>query len=175
MQTVFEILGVAPNADEHTIRSAYHRLAKSCHPDKFLDPEAQQEGQERLISINVAYEQAMKIAANRSRPAASLPLTQAKGWATKLIDRKQFELALLQLSKAETKDAEWYALQAQTLTGLKQYISAHQAWRTAVTMAPDNLGYRRGALEAEMLLKRADNLPRRTMSKIKNLFQKKSP
>ncbi|NLX83969.1 MAG: J domain-containing protein [Clostridiales bacterium] len=174
MQSVFEILGVEPDADEHAIRSAYHQLAKSCHPDKFTDPEEQVRGQERLISINVAYEQAMRIAANRTSPAASFPLPQAKVWATKLIGRKQYELALLQLSKAEDKDAEWYALQAQTLVGLKQFISAHQAWRAAVRLDPDNLAYRRGALEAEMMLKRADSLPHRALSQIKNLFQKRN-
>lgn len=174
MQSVFDILGVAPDADEHAIRSAYHKLAKACHPDKFLDPEEQVKGQERLISINVAYEKAMRIASNRNTPAAKLPLPQAKVWAQKLIGRKQFELALLQLSKAEEKDAEWYALQAQTLTGLKQYLSAHQAWRAAVRMDPDNLAYRRGALEAEMMLKRADSLPHRAISQIKSLFQKRN-
>ena len=36
------------------IRSAYH-AAKTCHPDIFLDREQQKTGQERLISINLAY------------------------------------------------------------------------------------------------------------------------
>ncbi len=173
MQTAFEILGVSPDADEQTIRGAYHQLAKTCHPDKFLDPDEQQLGQARLVSINLAYEQAMKIAANRQTTAASLPLPQAKAWAEKLIERKQYELALLQLSKAEDKDAQWYALQAKTLLGLKQYLSAHQAWRAAVRMDPDNLSYRREALSAEMLLRKSGTLPFKAMAGLKNLFTKK--
>lgn len=172
MQTAFEVLGIQPDADETAIRAAYHKLAKSCHPDKFLDPEDQKNGQQKLIGINLAYEQAMKIAASRHTPAASMPVKQAKDWAQKLLERKQYELALLQLSKAESKDAQWYALQAQTLVGLKQYLSAHQAWRTAVRMDPEELAYRRGALEAEMLMKRANTLSGRVFSQLRNLFQR---
>lgn len=172
MASAFEVLGVRPDADERTIRLAYHQLAKTHHPDKFSDPAQQQEGQERLIGINLAYEQAMKIAAGRQTLQAQLPLPQAKEWADKLLERKQYELALLQLSKAEDKDAQWYALQARTLIGLKQYLSAHQAWRAAVRMDPDNLGYRREALSAEMLLKRSGRLPFRALSQLKNLFRK---
>ncbi len=172
MPTAFEVLGVSPDADEGTIRSAYHQLAKTCHPDKFTDPAQQQAGQKRLISINLAYEQAMKIASSRQTPAAQMPLKQAKDWAEKLLERKQYELALLQLSKAEDKDAEWYALQSRTLVGLKQYLSAHQAMRTAVRMDPDNLGYRREALSAEMLLRKSGSLPYRALAQLKNLFRK---
>lgn len=172
MATAFEILGVTPQADEVAIRAAYHQLAKTCHPDKFLDPEEQQRGQERLIIINLAYEQAMAIAAKRQTRSEALPLEQALIWAEKLLSRKQHELALLQLSKAESKDARWYALQAQALTGLRQHLSAHQAWRAAVRLDPDNLSYRRSALEAEIQLKRAGSLPGKALDGIKNLFRK---
>lgn len=174
VQTAFDILGVGSDADEITIRSAYHKLAKTCHPDIFLDPEQQRQGQEKLVTINLAYEQAMKIASSRQIPAASLPLKQAVIWAEKLLERKQYELALLQLSKAEEKDAQWYALQAKTLQGLRQYLSAHQAWRAAVRLDPDNLSYRRSALEAEMQLRRAGSLPYKAITQVKNLFRKKS-
>lgn len=173
MQTAFEILGVAPDADERAIRSAYHKLAKTCHPDVFLDPKEQESGQAKLISINQAYEQAMKIASSRQTLGASLPLAQAKGWAIKLLERKQYELALLQLSKAESKDAQWFALQAQTLAGLRQYLSAHQAWRAAVRLDPENLEYRRGALDAEIMMKKAHSLPQKALRGVKNLFLKK--
>jgi tetratricopeptide (TPR) repeat protein len=173
MPTAFEILGVSPDADAVEIRSAYHQLAKACHPDRFLDPREQAAGQERLIVINLAYEQAMDIATKRQTPSASLPLEQALVWAEKLLSRKQYELALLQLSKAEDKDARWYAMQARTLGGLKQHLSAHQAWRTAVRLDPENLSYRRAALDAEIRMKKADSLPVRAINGIRKLFQRK--
>lgn len=173
MQSAFELLGIRPGADEITVRAAYHQLVKTCHPDSFSDPEKQRAGQEKLISINLAYEQAMKIVEARQTVYATLPCEQAKNWAKKLLERKQYELALLQLSKAESKDAEWFALQGETLTGLKQYVSAYQAWRAAVRMDPSCLAYRRGALEAEMKLKKMGTFTQKTLSQVKALFQRK--
>ena len=172
MQTAFERLGIAASAGESDIRAAYHKLVKGCHPDSFSDPEQQRRGQEELILINVAYEQAMKIACSRSTVSPSLPCEQAKSWAKKLLERKQFELALLQLSKSESKDAEWFSLQGDTLTGLKQYTSAHQAFRAAVRMEPNNLAYRRNALDSEMRLKKAATLSGKALHQIKSLLKK---
>lgn len=173
MQTAFELLGVRPDADQQSIRSAYLKLVKACHPDNFQDPKEQQAGQQRLISINLAYEQAMRIAGSRKSVSPTLPLEQAKGWAQKLLVRKQYDLALLQLSKAESKDAQWYALQAETLLGLKQYVSCHQAWRAAVRLDPDNLEYRRQALEAEMRLKKANSAHQKALHQFKKFFNRK--
>ncbi len=173
MPSAFELLGLAPDADEAAIRSAYHRLVKTCHPDSFLDAAAQQAGQEKLIGINLAYEQAMKIAGSRQTVSAMMPLQQAKGWARKLLERRQYELALLQLSKAESKDAEWYALQGETLGGLRQYLSSYQAWRAAVRMEPGSLEFRRGALDAEMRLKRAGRFPRKALEQVRQLFRRR--
>lgn len=174
MQTAFELLGVRPDADQQSIRSAYLKLVKSCHPDNFQDEAQQQDGQQRLIGINLAYEQAMRIAGSRKTASPALPLEQALGWAQKLLDRRQYDLVLLQLSKSEAKDARWYALQAQALAGMKQHLSCHQAWRAAVRLDPDNLDYRRQALEAEMRLKKANSAPQRALNQFKSLFQRKS-
>lgn len=173
MQSAFELLGLKPGANENDIKAAYHRLVKTCHPDSFLDPEKQKAGQEKLISINLAYKQAMKIAGSRQTPSPTLPCEQAKSWAKKLLERKQYELALLQLSKAESKDAEWYALQGETLTGLRQHVSAYQSWRSAVRIDPVSLEYRRGALEAEMRLKKMGTFPQKAISQVKALFHRK--
>lgn len=174
MASAFELLGLSPDADAGAIRAAYHRLVKAHHPDRFLDPLAQAEGQQKLIGINVAYQECMRIAGSRQSSSAALPLKQAKDWAIKLLERKQYELALLQLSKAEDKDAQWYALQGQTLRGLKQHVSAHQAFRAAVRLEPDNLDYRRDALDAEMALKKENTLPRRAIRQIRSLFARDS-
>ena len=54
----FEVLGVKPGADEQTVRAAYRRLVKSCHPDQFQDAAQQKSAQEQLIlrqSIAIAF------------------------------------------------------------------------------------------------------------------------
>ncbi|HSK68855.1 MAG TPA: J domain-containing protein [Candidatus Limnocylindria bacterium] len=174
MLSAFEQLGVRADASEQDIRAAYHRLVKSCHPDRFLDPEEQQAGQRKLIGINLAYEQAMKIAGSRRTVSSVLPVEQAKSWARKLLERRQFELALTQLSKSEGRDAEWFALQGQALGGMREFISSHQAWRAAVRMEPDNLDYRRGALEAELRLRHAGDFAHKAMDQVRNIFRRKN-
>ena len=81
-------------------------------------------------------------------------------------------MALFQLGRSEDKDAGWYALQGEALMGLKDYMGAHQAWRAAVRIEPDNLIYRREALEAEMALKRSRTLSGRLAGKARSLFTK---
>ncbi|KAM9894341.1 hypothetical protein OXX79_008771 [Metschnikowia pulcherrima] len=47
----YEVLGVARDADEKTIKSQYRQLSKQYHPDKNPDPEAH----ERFIEVGEAY------------------------------------------------------------------------------------------------------------------------
>lgn len=170
MQTAFERLGLRPDADEAAIRNAYRRLVKTCHPDSFSDPEEQKAGQKELISINLAYAQCLKLAESRHTASPALPVAQAKYWARSLLARRQYDMALFQLSRAESKDAEWYALQGETLLGLRDHLAAHQAWRSAVRLEPDNREYRRSALAAEMALKRSRTLPGRLAGKARSLL-----
>ena len=52
-KTYYEILGVAKDADERTIKKAYHKLAKQYHPDRNPD---NKEAEEIFKSVNKAYE-----------------------------------------------------------------------------------------------------------------------
>lgn len=170
MQTAFECLGLPPDADEAAIRNAYRKLVKTCHPDSFMDPEEQLAGQEKLISINLAYAQCMKMVASRQTTSPALPVAQAKYWAKNLLARKQYGMAFFQLGRSEDKDAEWHALQGEILLNMKDYLGAHQAWRAAVRLEPDNRDYRREALAAEMALKRSRTLSGRLAGKARSLF-----
>lgn len=51
-QDLYEVLGVARDADETEIKKAYRRLARQLHPDVNPDPE----GQERFKQVTLAYE-----------------------------------------------------------------------------------------------------------------------
>jgi curved DNA-binding protein CbpA len=53
MRTAFEILGVPRSANEETIKAAFHRAAKACHPDLHAgDPDAEQ----KLMEVVAAYD-----------------------------------------------------------------------------------------------------------------------
>lgn len=164
----FEVLGVKPGADEQTVRAAYRRLVKSCHPDQFQDADAQRAAQEKLIKLNLAYESALKFASRRTVGFNLISQEEAKHFAQRLIDQGNLESALRQLGRADSKDAEWYYMQGKILMALKQYETAHQSYREAVRRDPDNRQFREGALDAALALKKSKTIG----GKIKSIFGK---
>ncbi len=150
----FEVLGVKPGADEQTVRAAYRRLVKSCHPDQFQDAQQQKNAQEQLIRLNLAYETALKLAARTTVGFNLISQEEAKHFARRLIEQGNWESALRQLGRADSKDAEWYCLQGEILMALKQYETAHQSYREAVRRDPNNRKYREGALDAALAMKK---------------------
>ncbi len=160
----FLVLEVSEDADQETIKAAYHRLVKRWHPDQFTDSTEQEIAQTHLIQLNLAYQEALRAAGSR-RPAhhaaPDLPLSQAKSLSKRLYDLKQYESALRQLARTREKDAEYYYLEGQILTALRQYGSAHQAFRAAVQMAPTNREYHRAAFNAAQTYKKHCRLPYR--------------
>ncbi|MBN3946691.1 MAG: DnaJ domain-containing protein [Nostoc sp. NMS7] len=51
----YEILGLEPGASPVQVKRAYRKLVKIWHPDRFLEPKQKQEAEEKIKSINVAY------------------------------------------------------------------------------------------------------------------------
>ena len=150
----FEQLGLTGDADEQQVRQAYHQMVKACHPDQFEDQEAQQRAQEELIRLNLAYEEAIRLTAGKQLPFHTVSVEEAKRLAKKLLEQQRYESALLQLSHAESRDDEWYYIHGQLLMGMRQYNTAHQSFREAVRMRPENREYRQGALEAAVAVKK---------------------
>jgi len=150
----FEVLGVKPGADEQTVRAAYRRLVKSCHPDQFQDAQQQKAAQEQLVRLNLAYEAALKLAPRQAVGFNLISQEEAKHFARRLVEQGNLESALRQLGRADSKDAEWYCLQGEILMALKQYETAHQSYREAVRRDPDNRLYRQGALDAALAMKK---------------------
>ncbi|MBQ9263897.1 MAG: J domain-containing protein [Clostridia bacterium] len=159
----FEVLGLSVDADQQQVHQAYRTRVKACHPDQFVDREEQKKAQEELIRLNLAYEEALKLSAGRQVGYHTVPGEQAKAIARKLLEQGRYESALLQLGRAETKDDEWYYIQGQLMMDMHQFVSAHQSFREAVRLAPDNNEYRRGALEAALAVKKHQKLPYRVM------------
>ena len=151
----FEVLGLTADANEQQIRRAYHARVKRCHPDLFTDAEMQRKAQEELTELNLAYEEALKRALTM-KPTVyrRVPPGEAKATARRLLSQDRYESALVQLGRAESRDDEWYYIQGLILMGMKQFGSAHQSFREAIRLQPDNNDYRAGALEAAVALKK---------------------
>lgn len=130
------------------MRAAYRRKVKECHPDQFEDAERQKTAQEELIRLNLAYEEALKIASRQRVGFNLISQEEAKHFALRLMEQGSLESALRQLHRADTRDDGWYELNGKILMGLRRYEEAHQSYREAIRMDPENRQYRAGALDA---------------------------
>ena len=159
MRNPFGVLGLEASADADQVRAAYRKLVKTCHPDKFQDETERKAAQEKMITLNLAYEEAMKLAVNRTTASAAfnreLDQQDALTLAAKMLRQDNPEAALRQLLRASTRDSAWYAMQGKILMALEQYESAHQSYREAIRREPNNNLYRQGALDAAVALKKS--------------------
>ncbi|MDD2428604.1 MAG: DnaJ domain-containing protein [Eubacteriales bacterium] len=158
MGSAFEVLGIAPTDDKQAVRCAYHTLVKKYHPDRFTDPGEQAIAQQRLIELNLAYEKAIKLTEQRTVGFHTVPAQQAKAFARRLLEQMEPESALRQLARADGKDEEWYYLEGLMMMQLRQWAAAHQSFREAVRRSPENMTYRRAALNAALAVKRNGNV-----------------
>ena len=171
----FAVLGLDAAADAEDVRVAYRRLVKTCHPDKFLDADERKAAQEKMIALNLAYEEALKLTAPRKTVASynkELPPDEALILAEKLLRRGRPESALRHLLRAQTRDGAWFAMQGRILMAMDQYETAHQSYREAVRREPDNNVYRAGALEAAVAMKKARTPLGRVQQMLKKLRRK---
>lgn len=159
----YEVLGLTGDADVSQVHAAYRTRVKTCHPDLFVDHEQQMRAQEQLIRLNLAYEEALRLSAQRQVGFHDVPVEQAIAFARKLMEQGRHESALRQLGRAETRTDEWYGVEGRVLMALRQYSSAHQAFREAVRRQPDNHEYRAMALEAALEMKKHQKIGYRVM------------
>ncbi len=169
MNNPFEVLGLKGWADQEEIRTAYRTLVKQCHPDMIQDPLRKEEAQARMVALNLAYEEALRLASPRPQaPSGPAPtVAEAVLMAERALARNNPESALRQLMHCDQRDGDWYYMQGKVLMALEQYESAHQAFREAVRRSPDNNVYRSGALAAVVAQREAATIH----GKVKKIFR----
>lgn len=154
MQNPYEMLGVEQKAGPEQIRAAYHALVKRWHPDAMGDEALRHEAQQKLIEINLAYEEALK---NVHR-CQGAPVPNAMQVARKLMEQGYAEAGLSILGRATVRDGEWFYLQGCLLLKLKRPQAAHESFRAAVRKEPDNQRFRQGALDAALAIRKLNTL-----------------
>ena len=160
----YNTLGLQPGADQTEVHSAYIRLVKQYHPDRFEQgSDEQQSAQQKLVELNLAYEECMSMAHKRPPVTVKITTEAAEALAERMLEQESWESAIMQLCRTETKDARWFYLQGKALMGLKQYSSAHQSFREAVRMEENNREFRQGALDAAVAMKKHNRLPYRML------------
>ena len=172
----FEVLGLNAGANADDVRSAYRQLVKTCHPDKFLDADERKAAQEKMIALNLAYEEALKLTASRRTAASNfnreLTEEEAIALADKMLRRDSPESALRHLVRTKQRTGAWFAMQGRILMALEQYESAHHSYREAVRREPNNNVFRQGALDAAVALKKSRTVGGRIRTLFKQLKRK---
>ena len=174
MNNPFEVLGLKGWADPDEIRTAYRTLVKQCHPDMIQDPMLKEEAQERMVRLNLAYEEALRLASPKTQVAIGPQPTIAESilMAERALARDNPEGALRQLLRSEKRDGDWYYMQGKVLMALEQYESAHQSFREAVRRSPENNVYRSGALAAVVAQREASTLQGKVKKVFRNILKK---
>ena len=173
MNNPFEVLGLKGWADQGEIRNAYRALVKQCHPDMIQDPVRKQEAQDRMVQLNLAYEEAIRLASPRiQQVAAELPTAAAVLMAERSLARNNPEGALRTLLKCDKRDGDWYYMQGKVLMAMEQFESAHQSFREAVRRCPDNNVYRSGALAAAVAYRKSETIQGKVQKVLKKFVKK---
>ena len=170
MNNPFEVLGLKGWAGPDEIRSAYRTLARQCHPDMIQDPAEKEAAQRRMVALNLAYEEALRLASPRTGSVTpELSSAEAILMAQRAMARDNPEGALRSLVRCEKRDGEWYYMQGKVLMAMDEYDSAHQSFREAVRLDPDNNVFRAGALAAAVAQQKEQKLPGRVKKVFKNI------
>lgn len=146
----FAALGLNGLCTVEEIRAAYHALAKKCHPD--LNRADTAGAQERMVRLNLAYAEAIRMVKNHEEPLSVLP--DAFDVARRLFERGMCDSALRMLNRAALRDGAWYALQGAVLLKMDEAEAAHTSYRAAVRLEPENESFRAGALEAAVRMRK---------------------
>jgi hypothetical protein len=78
-QHCYAVLGVFDDADRETVRTAYKRLIRRWHPDKFQDPEQKDIAEQKTKDLNLAYQMLDEYYRENGRLPHELPMSNDSG------------------------------------------------------------------------------------------------
>lgn len=148
-----EILNVPATADRNEIRSAYRKLARRWHPDRFMAGPERDWANDKMAEINAAYRACLDDLQG-GRPNAC---GEEEGLvrAQALIDEGRYDMARKQLMGLNTRCAEWNYLFGWVLMHLSEVEKALIYLSVAAHQNPDSAKYSRALKEAQRLSDRA--------------------
>ena len=153
MPDPFKVLHVEQGASGGEVRKAYRELARRWHPDRFADGPERMWAEQRMIEINLAYQEALVLISGQQLPAADemTPEHERLSDAQQLIDLGQLSAARQALMRVSSRDAEWYYLFGAVLLRLGEYEKALLYFGIATRQNPNNSRYRVAFLSAEAI------------------------
>lgn len=147
----YEVLGIKPGATQDEIKSAYRKLIKQYHPDKFVDNPLKNLAEEKMIEINQAYDSLTKNSNNNyNTNGNSANYNSYSDNSNEFQEIRQFIqsgnyiAAENKLNSISNRNAEWNFLYGAVLLNKGWFDSALEHMNTAVNMDPNNFEYRQG-------------------------------
>ena len=146
MKDPYEVLGVSKNATQDEIKSAYRKLAKQYHPDRYVGNPLADLAAEKFKEINEAYD-ALTGGSSASSGANRSGTTGTTGAGTfarvrNLLNFNQLAEAEQILDNTSDRGAEWFYLKGMIFIRRGWHDQGLNFIRQAVNMDPANSEYR---------------------------------
>ena len=135
MNNPYKVLGVSEDASQEEIRTAYLKLVKKYHPDKYTDTDLKELANEKLVEINEAYEALTK--KNGSTQASGSGAYSNYGF----INQNNLQAAKQVLDTISVRNAEWYYLYGIIYLRQGWYDRANEYISRAYHQEPGNPEY----------------------------------
>lgn len=145
MNDPYQVLGVSPSASEDEIKKAYRELAKKYHPDNYVNTEFADIANEKMKSINEAYDTIL-----RERQSGSHGGNQSSSGSNAdpkfarirfLIQSGRYTEAEVLLDQTSDGSAEWYYLKGLCAMYDRRYQDAAGYFSRASAQDPANPEY----------------------------------
>ena len=149
---------MAANATQEEIRTAYRKLARRWHPDRFQAGPEREWANDRMAAINAAYQECLRRRSPQGTGEEAAQLKQVQ----QLIDDGQFLSARELLMGVSTRCAEWNYLFGALLMRTSEFEKGILYLSVAAHQRPEELKYARALAAARrtMAEKRRRILPR---------------
>lgn len=144
MRDPYEVLGVSKDATQDEIKSAYRKLAKQYHPDRYVGNPLADLAAEKFKEINEAYD--TLTGGNSSSSGGYYNSYSGAGTYAQIrnfINMRNFNEAERLLDNVTDRGAEWFYLKGLVCLGRGWHSQGVNFIRQAVNMDPSNSEYRR--------------------------------
>ena len=153
MTDPYKILGVGRDSTEDEINTAYRKLVKQYHPDRYVGNPLAELAAEKIKEINDAYDTIMNERKNGSRSYSSGNSSYSENSGSHsfdfdankirmLINSGRLGEAEMLLNSAKIRNAEWHFLMGMVMKKKGWYDMAYQHLNRAASMDPNNAEFR---------------------------------
>lgn len=145
MRDPYEVLGVSKDATQDEIKSAYRKLAKQYHPDRYIGNPLSDLASEKFKEINEAYEALTGGNSGKSyyRGASSSESAGSFAQIRNYINIGSIDEAERLLDAMSNRGAEWFYLKGMVCLRRGWHTQGINFIRQAVNLEPNNMEYRR--------------------------------